>query len=162
MALYRERFRIAASRFFTKWNNILGVAAGTALIAAIFAYARFEIKAAAIDTIWIQLQSLKGNLDQISSDQKNLSLVIPQSGTLDFQIKPGEGGSVEEISLEKKSTDSANVWISTDTNDGPVQASGRVYCSSGESGCKLRVIFRRNPPYSRPVSGQVKWLILGR
>jgi dUTPase len=161
-ALYRERLRNAASQFFTKWNNILGLAAGAALIAAIYAFAMFENKAAEIDKISGQLQSVKTTADQTSTDQKATALLIPQSGTLDFQIGNGELESVQEITLERKSTDSANVWVGAETSDGPVQASGGVYCSPGESGCKLRVTVRRGPSHSGPVSGQVKWLILGR
>ncbi|HET9282447.1 MAG TPA: hypothetical protein VFR24_10860 [Candidatus Angelobacter sp.] len=161
-AVYRERIRIKAMQLLTNWNNFLGLAAGAALIAAIFGYAKFDSKADQIDALSTQVQALKSAVDHEASDQQNVNRDFPQSGVFDIEIPPNQQQFVQEITLEKKPAPGSQVWILPIPTSTPVTASGIIYCGSGPPDCKLHISIQRTTSLSRQLDLQIKWLILSR
>jgi len=161
-ALYRERLRIKAGQFITKWHNVSGLAAGAALIAAIFAYAKFESKASQIDSLATQVKALKSDIEGNAGTQKDLDRDFPQGGSLEIRLGADQQRLTQEIPLQRRPAPQAYVWVFPATGNTPIAVTGKIYCGSGMTDCKLRVTADRSPVSHGVLNAQIKWLILGR
>jgi dUTPase len=161
-AIYRERLRAKAALFITNWHNFMGLAAGAALIAAIFVYARFESKAGQIDNIVTEVQALKTDIDRNAAAQKEFDRDLPQSGSFEVQLAADQQQLTQDVTLERRPASGAEVWVFPTASGEPIAATGKIHCGSGSTDCKLRVTVQRNPVSPRALNVQVKWLVLGR
>jgi deoxycytidine triphosphate deaminase len=158
--VYFERLQRRASQFIANWHNALGLAAGAALIAAVFAYARFESKAGQLDNIVTQVQGLRTDIDRDTAAQKDLDRDFPQSGTVDVRLAPDQEQWIQDITLERKADPRADVWVLPTASSAAIAATGKVACSPTD--CKLRITVHRGPASPQMIDIQVKWLVLGR
>jgi len=162
VAVYRERLRTKAAQFITNWHNFMGLAAGAALIGAIFVYARFDSKAGQIDNIATQVQALRTDIDRNAAALKDLDRDFPQSGSFDLQLAANQQQLTQDIALERRPASGAEVWVFPTPSAAPIVATGKIYCGSGMTDCKLRITVQRTLVSPQMPNVQIKWLILGR
>ena len=159
-SVYLQRLREKVDQFLTKWQNFAGLAAGAALVATIFAYARFDSKAGQIDSMAAQIQTLRAGLDETKNAEKALEARMPESGTLEIHLNPNQQDALQDVKLPRWVTQPENILL-VPAQAGLLTATGEIVCGPA-SECSLQIRVQRIAGSSGPLDSRIQWIILGQ
>lgn len=162
-AVYAERLKRGLRNLITTWQNITGIALVVALISAIFAYARFEEKAAQIDSLMSEVKSLQAGSVAATNLAESLQRRLPLAGTIEFELPAGQVSWTRDLRLAREPPAMAEVWVQCEPDDPSIVIEGVLRKEPLSQSYVLGVTLRRAArpaPAPSPVRYRVRWLIV--